>query len=32
MPYIVWIALIGMVNGWLAREMTNASAFGLVGI
>jgi uncharacterized membrane protein YeaQ/YmgE (transglycosylase-associated protein family) len=31
MPYLVWVALIGIVAGWLAGEITKGRGFGLLG-
>ncbi len=31
MPYLVWVALLGVVAGWLAGQITKGSGFGLLG-
>ena len=31
MTYLVWVALLGVVAGWLAGQITKGSGFGLLG-
>ncbi len=31
MTYLIWVALLGVVAGWLAGLITKGSGFGLLG-